>query len=133
MRQKTPPKSGVFFICRERISKFSDFSWQTMTETYAVNFEIHSNMRYYGDKQKILMELIAWIFYGILAFTCIVSAGFIIFHIFRYSLRRSNGIVGASLFILVFSLLFLSNILLFSSIPFETITNNPLLPSSNGF
>ena len=79
------------------------------------------------------MELIAWIFYGILAFTCIVSAAFIIFHIFRYSLRRSNGIVGASLFILVFSLLFLSNILLFSSIPFETITNNPLLPSSNGF
>lgn len=79
------------------------------------------------------MELIAWIFYGILTFTCVVSAGFIIFHIFRYSLRRSNGIVGASLFILVFSLLFLSNILLFSNIPFETLTNNPLLPSNSGF
>ena len=104
-----------------------------MTATYAVNFEIHSNMRYYEYKPNILMDFIAWIFYGILAFTCIVSAGFIIFHILRYSLRRSNGIVGASLFILVFGLLFLSNILLFSNIPFETFTSSPLLPSSNGF
>ncbi len=79
------------------------------------------------------MELIAWIFYGILALTCVVSAGFIIFHIFRYSLRRSNGIVGASLFILVFTLLFLSNILLFANIPFEAFPGSSLLPSSNGF
>lgn len=79
------------------------------------------------------MELIAWIFYGILAFTCIVSAGFIVFHIFRYSLRRSNGIVGTALFLLVFILLFFSNILLFSSIPFETLTSGQLIPSGNGF
>lgn len=79
------------------------------------------------------MELIAWIFYGILAFTCIVSAGFIVFHIFRYSLRRSSGIVGASLFMLVFSLLFLSNILLFSNIPFETLSSGFILSPGNGF
>lgn len=79
------------------------------------------------------MEIIAWIFYGILALTCLVSAVFIVFHIFRYSLRRSNGIVGASLFILVFGLLFLSNILLFANIPFAAFPGSSFFPSTNGF
>jgi predicted RND superfamily exporter protein len=79
------------------------------------------------------MQFIAWIFYGILALACLVSAGFIVFHILRYSLRRSNGIVGAALFILVFSLLFMSNFLLFSGIPFNDFSGNSFLPSTSGF
>lgn len=80
------------------------------------------------------MQLIALIFYGILALVCLLSAGFIVFHILRYSLCRSNAIVGASLFIFVFSLLFLSNILLFTAIPFDTLSGDlPIIPSSNQF
>lgn len=79
------------------------------------------------------MQLIAGIFYTILALTCLVSAGFIVFHILRYSLRRSSAVVGAALFLLVFSLLFLSNLLLFSNIPFDTFSGNSFIPVSNGF
>lgn len=69
------------------------------------------------------MQLIAWIFYSVLTCACLISAGFIVFHIARYSLRRSNAMIGIVLFLFVFSLLLLSNILLFAGIPFESLAS----------
>lgn len=81
------------------------------------------------------MQSIASGFYLLLILIALVAAGFIIFHILRYSLRRSSAIVGVSLFTSVFFLLLLSNILLFANIPFDTLFESSFTspPLSHGF
>lgn len=80
------------------------------------------------------MQLIAWVFYTILVLTYLSSAGFITFHILRYSLCRSNAIAGASLFLVVFGILFLTNVTLFSALPLDTLFDNTsFIPHTNGF
>ena len=80
------------------------------------------------------MQTIAWAFYGVLTVIYLALAGFIVFHILRYSLNRSNAIAGASLFIIVFGILFIANFTLFSVLPLDTLFNSSsLLPRANGF
>lgn len=80
------------------------------------------------------MQLIAWALYSVLIITYFASAGFIVFHILRYSLCRTNAIFGASLFLAVFVLLFLINLSLFSNLPLkELMGGGMLLPQSGGF
>jgi hypothetical protein len=67
------------------------------------------------------MQFIAWAFYSVLIITYLASAGFIVFHILRYSLCRTNAIFGVSFFLVVFILLFFINISLFSSLPLEAL------------
>ena len=81
------------------------------------------------------MQLIAWVFYSVLIITYVASAGFVLFHIFRYSLCRTNALFGASFFFVVFLLLFLINISLFSALPLKELLGNKNFgfPQSNGF
>ncbi len=81
------------------------------------------------------MQLIAWAFYSVLIVTYVASAGFVLFHIFRYSLCRTNALFGASFFFIVFLLLFLINISLFSALPLNELIGggNLSFPKSNGF
>ncbi len=81
------------------------------------------------------MQLIAWAFYSVLIVTYVASAGFVLFHIFRYSLCRTNALFGASFFFIVFLLLFLINISLFSALPLDELIGggNLSFPKSNGF
>ncbi len=81
------------------------------------------------------MQLIAWAFYSVLIITYVASAGFVLFHIFRYSLCRTNALFGASFFFVIFVLLFLINISLFSALPLDKLVGGGGfgLPQSNGF
>lgn len=81
------------------------------------------------------MQLIVWAFYSVLVVTYVASAGFIVFHIFRYSLCRTNAIFGASFFLTIFTLLFLINISLFSALPLDTLIGGGSINFSrtNGF
>ncbi len=73
------------------------------------------------------MRLITWAFYSVLVVTYLASAGFIVFHILRYSLCRTNAIFGASFFLVVFILLFFMNISLFSNLPFDALIGDKLI------
>lgn len=80
------------------------------------------------------MQLIAWVLYSVLIITYLASAGFIVFHILRYSLCRTNAIFGVSFFLAVFTLLFLINISLFSVLPLDTLIGGGVTFSrSSGF
>ena len=80
------------------------------------------------------MQLIAWAFYLVLVVTYLASAGFIVFHILRYSLCRSNAITGTALFLFVFTVLFVTNVVLFSAIPLDTLLQGTSpFPQSSGF
>lgn len=81
------------------------------------------------------MQFIAWAFYSVLVITYLASASFIVFHIYRYSLSRTNAISGVALFLAIFILLFLINISLFSALPLDRLLGggNLYFPHSNGF
>jgi hypothetical protein len=80
------------------------------------------------------MQLIAWAFYSVLIVTYLASAGFIVFHILRYSLCRTNALFGVSFFLIVFGLFFLINLSLFSSLPLDTLLGGSMVfPQSSGF
>lgn len=80
------------------------------------------------------MQLIAWALYSVLIITYLASAGFIVFHILRYSLCRTNAIFGVSFFLAVFILLFLINLSLFSNLPLDKLIGNGIpFPRSSGF
>lgn len=80
------------------------------------------------------MQLIAWAFYSVLIITYLASAGFIVFHILRYSLCRTNAIFGVSFFLAIFTILFLINLSLFSNLPLDELIGSKIsFPRSNGF
>lgn len=80
------------------------------------------------------MQLIAWALYSVLIVTYLASAGFIVFHILRYSLCRTNAIFGAAFFLSVFSLLFIINISLFFDLPLDTLIGKGMpFSRSSGF
>lgn len=62
--------------------------------------------------------------YALLFFSYVVAALFIVFHIFRYSLKRGMALFGVTLFLFVFSILIFTNAMLFFSLPLAR-----LLPS----
>ncbi|MDP3957311.1 MAG: hypothetical protein Q8Q10_02310 [bacterium] len=55
--------------------------------------------------------------YALLFFSYVIMALFIVFHIFRYSLKRSTANFGATLFLIVFLILIFTNAILFFSLP----------------
>lgn len=70
-------------------------------------------------------QLIFGLLYTLLFFSYVVAALFIVFHIFRYSLKRGSALFGATLFLVVFLILVFTNALIFFSLPL-----NALLPPS---
>lgn len=71
------------------------------------------------------VQLIFKLLYTLLFFSYVVVALFIVFHIFRYSLKRGTAVFGATLFLIVFFILLFTNALIFFSLPLDT-----LIPSS---
>ncbi|MFZ2187253.1 MAG: hypothetical protein WAV46_01315 [Candidatus Moraniibacteriota bacterium] len=67
------------------------------------------------------MQSIFGIVYLLLFFSYVLVAIFIIFHIFRYSLKRGAALFGATLFSVVLAVLLLANFLLFLSLPFNEL------------
>jgi hypothetical protein len=63
--------------------------------------------------------------YTALFFGYIATALFIVFHIVRYSLKRSSMLFGLTLFLVVFFVLIFTNAIIFFSLPFDK-----MLPSS---
>ena len=70
-------------------------------------------------------QLIFGLLYALLFFSYVVVALFIVFHIYRYSLKKSSALFGATLFLVVFFVLIFTNALIFFSLPLNT-----LLPAS---
>jgi|GEM_PF-2274038 len=70
-------------------------------------------------------QLIFGLLYALLFFSYVVVALFIVFHIYRYSLRRNSALFGTTLFLVVFFVLIFTNALIFFSLPLNT-----LLPTS---
>lgn len=67
------------------------------------------------------MPSIFGIIYLLLFFSYILVAIFIVYHIFRYSLKRSAALFGVTLFSVVFATLLFTNTLLFLSLPLDTL------------
>jgi len=59
------------------------------------------------------------IFYLIIFFSFLLVALFIIFHIVRYSINKTSSFFMLIIFVSVFSVLLISNIALFFSVPWE--------------
>ena len=70
-------------------------------------------------------QLIFGLLYALLFFSYVVVALFIVYHIFRYSIKRNSALFGAMLFLVVFFVLIFTNALIFFSLPLNT-----LLPAS---
>lgn len=67
------------------------------------------------------MQLIFGLLYTVLFVSFVVTALFIVFHLVRYSLNRTVSIFGTFFFIAVFSVLLLSNAILFFSLPLDSL------------
>ncbi|MEI8096551.1 MAG: hypothetical protein WCG73_00375 [Candidatus Moraniibacteriota bacterium] len=67
------------------------------------------------------MQSIFGLIYILLFFSYILVGMFIIFHILRYSLNRSSGILGAGLFSFVFVILLFTNFILFTTLPLNSL------------
>ena len=63
--------------------------------------------------------------YTMLFFSYIATALFIVFHIVRYSLKRSTTLFGITLFLVVFSILVFTNALIFFSLPIDGLIPRP--------
>ncbi|MDD2766885.1 MAG: hypothetical protein PHH40_03970 [Candidatus Moranbacteria bacterium] len=62
--------------------------------------------------------------YIVLFFSYILMGLFVVFHIFRYSLKKNYAVFGITLFLSVFTLLLITNFLLFLSLPFDQLIPN---------
>lgn len=67
------------------------------------------------------MQSIFGLLYVVLFFSYIAAALFIVFHLLRYSLKRSSALFGVTLFLLVFFVLVSTNILIFYSLPLDEL------------
>lgn len=67
------------------------------------------------------MNEIMNLLYLIVVMGILVVAGFVTYHILRYSLSRKKAVEGASLFISVFLFLLFTNIMLFSRLNWRSM------------
>lgn len=67
------------------------------------------------------MQSVFGLLYITLFMSYIATALFIVFHISRYSLKRSSMLLGLALFLVVFGVLLLTNALIFFSLPLNEI------------
>lgn len=67
------------------------------------------------------MRSIFGLLYTLLFFSYIVTALFIVFHIVRYSLKRSTTLFGVTLFLVVFFILIFANALILFSLPIDEL------------
>lgn len=67
------------------------------------------------------MRSIFGLLYTILFFSYIATALFIVFHIARYSLKRSTSLFGITLFLVVFFVLVFANAIIFFSLPIDEL------------
>ncbi len=67
------------------------------------------------------MPSIFGISYLLLFFSYILIALFVVYHIFRFSLKRGTALFGVTLFSTVFFVLLITNTLLFLSLPFSDL------------
>lgn len=67
------------------------------------------------------LQPIFGLIYTLFFFCYVVIALFIVFHIFRYSLKRNTALFGAILFISVFLVILFTNAIDFFSLPFNTL------------
>ncbi|MCD6149278.1 hypothetical protein J7J13_00645 [bacterium] len=65
------------------------------------------------------MSNIIGIFYSVIFLSFALAALFIVFHIVRYSINKTSSLVMLVVFISVFSVLLISNMVLFFSVPWE--------------
>lgn len=70
------------------------------------------------------VQSIFGLLYTLLFFSYVVVALFIVFHIFRYSLKRSTALFGVTLFLVVFLILLFTNALIFFSLPLNTLLSS---------
>ncbi|HLC95177.1 MAG TPA: hypothetical protein VJH89_01695 [Patescibacteria group bacterium] len=71
------------------------------------------------------MQQIFGLLYTVLFFSYLLIALFIVFHIARYSLKKSTATFGITVFLVVFFVLVFTNAILFFALPL-----NNLLPRS---
>ena len=67
------------------------------------------------------MRLIFGILYTILFLSFVMTALFVVFHLMRYSLDRKMAILSTTLFLVVFTILLMSNAALFFSLPLRDL------------
>lgn len=65
------------------------------------------------------MQQIFGLLYTVLFFSYIATALFVVFHIVRYSLKRSSMLFGLTLFLVVFIVLIFTNAIIFFSLPLD--------------
>ena len=65
------------------------------------------------------MRSIFGLLYTVLFFIYIATALFVVFHIVRYSLKRSSMLFGLALFLVVFFVLIFTNAIIFFSLPLD--------------
>lgn len=70
------------------------------------------------------VQLIFGLLYTLLFFGYVVVALFIVYHIFRYSLKRGTALFGVTLFLVVFLILLFANALIFFSLPLNTLLSS---------
>lgn len=63
------------------------------------------------------MQLIFGLLYTVLFLSFLVTALFIVFHLLRYTLNRRMAVFSTTLFLVVFTILLVSNAALFFSLP----------------
>lgn len=67
------------------------------------------------------MRFIFGSLYTILFLSYVMTALFVVFHLMRYSLDRKMAVFSTLFFVTVFTILLLSNGILFFSLPFESL------------
>jgi len=67
------------------------------------------------------MAAIALLLYLIILLFLMVAGFFIAFHIFQYSFRKEEAVTTLLVFLPIFSILLISNFLLFMSLKLETL------------
>lgn len=67
------------------------------------------------------MRSIFGLLYITLFFSYIATALFIVFHVVRYSLKRSTALFGVMFFLVVFSILAFTNAVIFLSLPIDEL------------
>lgn len=65
------------------------------------------------------MKEVLGMLYSLIFICYVVAVVFVLFHLLRYSLNKSQGLLGAIVFAAVAAILLFTNALLFLNLPFE--------------
>jgi len=71
------------------------------------------------------------IFYFIVFLSFLLTALFIVFHIIRYSINKTSSFLMLVVFVSIFCILLISNVILFFSVPWEQMFDFAVLGSGN--